>query len=221
MNNNLKENILHKITTEKVTPKPAWYFALHTVGIIILGIVLFFISIFWASFLFLIIHEYSMFARIGIDMTMLLQNILFWIFIICGIGVGVLCYRVLRDNTTLYRYRHIYTGIIVISIILGIGVAVNMLDPEDRFARIGEHGVPGITSMDRSIRPPRLSIAAVGKIIAINDDIIVIKSLRETAVIYVHTPPTFVNMLSVGDNIMAFGERNGHDIYAYNIIKNN
>jgi hypothetical protein len=218
--NNLKNNIMDKIRTGEVKQKPSWYFILHTMGIALLGILLFFISIFWSSFLMLTLREYSMFTQIGIGFTTLLQSILFWIFITCGIGFGVLCYRFLRDHTSLYRYRHIYSGIMVTAIVLGIGFSMNLIDREADWLTRSSAPVPGFSSFNRSMRPPRPEIITEGKVLLIYDDTIMIQEKNYREKIYVKIPDSTLIMknISLDDHVAVVGIKEHNIIYAQDII---
>ena len=220
MENNLKHNIMDKINTGQVKQKPTWYFMVHTVGITLLGIVLFFVSIFWSSFLMLVLREYSIFAQIGIGLTTLLQSILFWVFIICGIGFGVLCYRWLRNHTSLYRYRHVYSGIIVIAIVLGIGFSMNLLDREADWLHRSGTTVPGFSRFDQSMRPPRPDIITEGKVLLIYDDVIMIQEKNHREKMYVKIPDStlITKNISIGKYVVIIGIREGATIYAQDII---
>lgn len=211
---------MDKIHTGQVQQKPAWYFMLHTIAITLLGLVLFLVSIFWGSFLLLTLREYSIFTRIGIGLTNLLENILFWIFIICGISFGILCYRWLREHTSLYRYRHIYTGIIVVSIVLGIGVAINVVDRETYFLQMGEKSIPGLSHMNKHIRPPRPSVLTEGRVLFIDDTFIIIASKHSNEKIYVQIPSDLVltTDININNSLIVLGIRDADHIYAQEII---
>lgn len=211
---------MSKIHTGQVKQRPAWYFMMHTMGIILLGIILFFVSIFWSSFLLLMLREYSAFAQIGIGVTTLLQNILFWMFVICGIGFGILCYRWLRSHTSLYRYRHVYSGIMVIAIVLGIGFSMNLIDRQAEWLHRGGATVPGFSRFDKSIRPPRPDIITEGKTLSVHDDIIIIQEKHNREKIYVKVPDELLIMknISIGDHVVIIGIREGNIIYAQDII---
>lgn len=211
---------MDKIHTGQVKQRPAWYFIAHTIGISSFGIILFFVSIFWSSFLMLMLREYSMFAQIGIGVAMLLQNILFWIFVTCGIGVGILCYRWLRDHTSLYRYRHIYSGIIVVAIVLGVGFSMNLIDKEADWLHRSGTTVPGFSRFDRSMRPPRPDIITEGKVLLMYDDIIMIQEKNHREKMYVKIPDglLIIKNISMGDHVAIIGIREGTTIYAQDII---
>lgn len=218
--NNLKDNIMNKIHTGQVKQKPVWYFMVSTLGVGLLGLILFFISIFWSSFLLLTLREYSMFAQIGIGLTTLLQNLLFWIFIVCGIGMGVLCYRWLRDHTSLYRYRHMYTGIIVFAIILGIGVSINIVDREAYFINHGRNSIPGFSRFDTTMRPPRPSIITEGKVLFVRDDMLIVQERNRPEPVYVVLPDQLQVTVPIvqNDHILIIGNNERGLIYADDIV---
>jgi hypothetical protein len=218
--NNFKENIMNKIHAGQVKQKPTWYFIMSTLGVGLLGLILFFISIFWSSFLLLTLHEYSTFTQIGIGFVVLLQNILFWVFIICGISAGVLCYRWLREHTSLYRYRYMYTGIIVMAIVLGIGVSMNMIDREAKLLHKSGNFIPGLSRFDKSMRPPRPEIITEGKIISIHDTTLILKEIQHGNILYVRIPDELLVMKNINpfDRVIVVGVREGDVIYAQDVI---
>lgn len=218
MEHDIKKNILEQVQSGKITPHSRGYFMIQTSLAVLSGIILFIVSIYWVNFLMLLADEYRTFSHVGISLAILLKNILFWLFVILGFGIVYQCFLWLQKHTTLYRYRYWYTVSMLIALVLGTSFAAGLLDPDRSIGRVGEHGIPGLSHIDR-LRPPRTSIVTSGRIILTHDHVFMMKSLRDRELLYVRVPEVLIGDFIPGDEVIVFGDRERDYINAYDIIK--
>lgn len=219
---NLKTTILKKIETKHIEQKPRWQFLVYNILGIVLGIVMFIITLFLVQFIMLTIREYTIAHGFGIVSSSIgfITTITFWFIIIVSIALIIGLYRWFRSHTHLYRYKNIYTGIMTIAIIIGTTVGIRLFDQSMQFARIGEKQIPGIHQIDQSIRPPRPNGLLSGEIIMIRDTVIAIKTPSQK--IFYTQIPLFEQVqtdFKIGDRITVFGIVNGDQIDAQRIVK--
>lgn len=219
---NLKTTILNKIETKHIEQKPRWQFLVYNILGIVLGIIMFVITLFLVQFVMLIIREHAIAHGIGIIGSSIgfITTLTFWFVIIVGIVLIIGLYQWFRNHAHLYRYKNIYTGIITIAIIIGTTVGIRLFDQSMQFARIGEKSIPGIHQIDQAIRPPRPNGLISGTILMTRDNILAIKT-NDRKILYVHVPPfeQIQNNFEIGDRVTVFGIIHEDQVDAQRIVK--
>ncbi len=219
---NLKNTLLKKIESKSIEQKPRWRFVVHGILGVVLGIGILVVTMFLVQFLMLIIHEYTIAHGVGIVSSPLgfAGNIAFWIVLVVGIGLVIGFYQWLQGHTHLYRYKHLYTTIMIIAIIVGSAIGIRLFDRSMQFARIGEHPIPGIHQLDRAARPPRPNGLISGTIVMTRDNIVAVKT-NDQKIFYVHVPPfeQIEQNFEIGDRVTVFGIIHDDQVDAQRIIK--
>jgi len=130
--------IIEKIKKEEIKMKPKWHFVLKTVLIVLLGVVSFFLALFFSSFILFSFRPFP------------------WILFLLVVIFVVTLEWTLREFQIVYRRPIIYSLLIIISLLFITGIVLNKV----RFhERIEKRNIPGIRKIYKEkIRKPGVEI---------------------------------------------------------------
>lgn len=146
MKNNIQENIIESIKSGKIHMKPRWYFVLKFIlNFLIFGIV-FFATIYFLSFIGLVVHEKELFNLFDLSpkgLRMFLSSIP-WIVVMFSVILFMVLYVLVKDYSFVYKKPLAYSFFGLVIFVLLIGFVVHIFDVNFRFAKIGEDRRPPI-----------------------------------------------------------------------------